>query len=163
MEDSGTPRPVDSAETERLLEQCAQRSLPMLVANPDLVTVQGTALVPMPGSLARKYSKMTGSPLQSIHLLGKPSPVIYNLACKLHLQDVPRDAIVSVGDSLEHDIKGANQFGVDSVFISRGIHGKVLHGDGDGDGDDALDFVELDRLVSEYEARPTILADTFAI
>jgi Predicted sugar phosphatases of the HAD superfamily len=30
--------------------------------------------------------------------------------------------IVAVGDSLDHDILGASNFGIDSILISNGIH-----------------------------------------
>ncbi len=36
-----------------LLPACAARGLPMLVANPDVVTVDAAALVTMPGKLAQ--------------------------------------------------------------------------------------------------------------
>ena len=36
-----------------LLPACATRGIPMLVANPDVVTVDAEMLVPMPGMLAQ--------------------------------------------------------------------------------------------------------------
>ena len=36
-----------------LLPACAARGIPMLVANPDVVTVDAKMLVPMPGMLAQ--------------------------------------------------------------------------------------------------------------
>jgi hypothetical protein len=44
-------------ELAALLRRCARlgRALPLLVANPDLATVDGAALVTMPGTLARWY------------------------------------------------------------------------------------------------------------
>ena len=36
-----------------LLPACAARGIPMLVANPDVVTVDAEMLVPMPGMLAQ--------------------------------------------------------------------------------------------------------------
>ena len=36
--------------------------------------------------------------------MGKPDPVIYNVA--LDMLKVPKELILAVGDSLQHDIKG---------------------------------------------------------
>jgi len=117
--------PAGEGEVEDLLRRAAARNLPMLVANPDLVTVSGEELVAMPGSLARKYVEDFGAPRERVHLLGKPSPIIYTLACEKF--GIPKgERMVAVGDSLEHDIKGARQFGIDSVFISAGIHGRQV-------------------------------------
>lgn len=74
--------PAGEGEVEDLLRRAAARNLPMLVANPDLVTVSGEELVAMPGSLARKYVEDFGAPRERVHLLGKPSPIIYTLACE---------------------------------------------------------------------------------
>ena len=40
-----------------------------------------------------------------VHLLGKPDPVIYKKA--MSLLGLQPDEILAVGDSVEHDIKGA--------------------------------------------------------
>ena len=72
-------RKVSEEDIEDLLAQCAKFSLPMLVANPDIVACKGEALLPMPGSLAVKYKEL-GVPIEKIHLLGKPSPIMYNYA-----------------------------------------------------------------------------------
>ena len=45
----------------QLLEQCAARGgIPMLVANPDVVTVSRSGLIPMPGTFAQWYAKLGG-------------------------------------------------------------------------------------------------------
>ena len=57
------PVAVSIAEMEALLEQSAAqagRRVPMIVANPDLVTVDGAQLRVMPGSLARYYQGIGG-------------------------------------------------------------------------------------------------------
>ena len=53
-------------------------------------------------------------------MMGKPEAAIYD-ACARAL-GVPKARIVAVGDSLAHDILGANAAGVDSVFVASGIH-----------------------------------------
>lgn len=47
-------------ETKKLLERAAKRGLPLIVANPDVVTVSGDSLVPMPGTFARWYNEWGG-------------------------------------------------------------------------------------------------------
>ncbi|EFN54474.1 hypothetical protein CHLNCDRAFT_11074, partial [Chlorella variabilis] len=100
-----------------LLDACAARGgVPMVVANPDVVTVAGTELRVMPGTLARHYASR-GS---QVVLMGKPAPAIYSAA--LELLQLPPGEVVAVGDSLEHDIGGAQAAGVDALFVLGGIH-----------------------------------------
>ena len=43
-----------------LLQRAAKKGIPLVVANPDVVTVSGSQLVPMPGTFARWYCEMGG-------------------------------------------------------------------------------------------------------
>ena len=52
---------------------------------------------------------------------GKPSKEIY-LGKLQKFDQIDISRIVAVGDSLDHDILGASNFGVDSVLITSGIH-----------------------------------------
>jgi ribonucleotide monophosphatase NagD (HAD superfamily) len=52
------------------------------------------------------------------------SQVIYMSA--MSLAGVDAHECIMVGDSLHHDIKGANASGVASAFITRGIHAAEL-------------------------------------
>lgn len=55
--------PVDASieEMNGLLQRCADKGgVPLVIANPDVVTVSGKGLVPMPGTLARMYAAMGG-------------------------------------------------------------------------------------------------------
>ncbi len=71
----------------------------------------------MPGTLARHYASQCGG---RVVLMGKPAPVIYREA--LAMLGLPAEATLAVGDSLEHDIGGAQAAGVDSVLVLGGIH-----------------------------------------
>ena len=55
---------------------------------------------------------------------GKPAEEHFN-AC---LRELELDAcrVVHVGDSLHHDIRGANAAGISNIFIMGGIHGDEL-------------------------------------
>ena len=46
---SGTVLPMKLEALEKILEQCAAKNIPMVVANPDFVTVEARALRVMPG------------------------------------------------------------------------------------------------------------------
>ncbi|GFR42665.1 hypothetical protein Agub_g3602, partial [Astrephomene gubernaculifera] len=103
---------------------------PLIVANPDVVTVDGSQLVPMPGSLAAVYGGAGGR----VVLMGKPAALIYS-AAGAALGLGPGE-LLAVGDSLEHDIAGAAAAGIDSLLIAGGIHaGELLPGSTHGSVD----------------------------
>ena len=57
------PQPCSVADMEALLTRCASRidrRVPLVIANPDFVTVDGAALRVMPGSLGRFYARLGG-------------------------------------------------------------------------------------------------------
>ena len=69
------------------------------------------------GTIADLYEHMGGK----VIILGKPYKGIYLESCK-KIQELDLSRIVAIGDSLDHDILGANNFGIDSILISSGIH-----------------------------------------
>ena len=58
--DGKTPKAVTLEEIKTLLQRAAERKLSLVVANPDVVTVSGDTLVPMPGTFARWYKEFGG-------------------------------------------------------------------------------------------------------
>ncbi|OAY50390.1 hypothetical protein MANES_05G132000v8 [Manihot esculenta] len=68
---SGAACPMSLEELEKILERCAAKRIPMVVANPDFVTVEARALRVMPGTLAAKYEKLGGE----VKWMGKPDKV----------------------------------------------------------------------------------------
>jgi len=100
-----------------LLEAANERRLPMVCANPDLhrASPEG-GLQEAPGLVARAYEEVGGT----VRYHGKPQPRIYR-TCLTKL-GLDRSRVVAIGDSLEHDIAGAQGAGIDSVFIAGGIH-----------------------------------------
>jgi HAD superfamily hydrolase (TIGR01459 family) len=116
--------PTSLEDIKHLLARCAalHKSIPMIVANPDVVTVHGSELRTMPGTLAKWYQELGGG---DVHLMGKPASVIYNGA--LELLDLPAAEVLAIGDSLEHDVAGALGAGVDSLFVGGGIHATELN------------------------------------
>jgi hypothetical protein len=62
LNDAGDSLPVSLDEIKALLEKAVKsgKGAPMIVANPDFVTVEGTKLRTMPGTLARWYEALGG-------------------------------------------------------------------------------------------------------
>uniref|UniRef100_I1KLU4 Uncharacterized protein n=1 Tax=Glycine max TaxID=3847 RepID=I1KLU4_SOYBN len=89
-------------DMERILELCAAKGIPMVVANPDYVTVEARDLRVMPGTLAAKYEKLGGE----VKWMGKPDEIIYKSAMAMAGTDV--SDCIAVGDSFHHDIKDSS-------------------------------------------------------
>nr|XP_017178091.2 glycerol-3-phosphate phosphatase isoform X2 [Malus domestica] len=149
---SGDAIPMKLEELESILEQCAAKHIPMVVANPDFVTVEARALRVMPGTLASKYEKLGGE----VKCMGKPDKIIYKSAMDLAGVD-PAESI-AVGDSLHHDIKGANAAAIQSVFVTCGIHGNEL---GLNSFADVADLSSVQALASKYDAYPSYVLPSF--
>ena len=58
----GEPQAMSLQEIKGVLRKCAEQATlaPMVVANPDVVTVSGSDLIPMPGTLAEFYAGLGG-------------------------------------------------------------------------------------------------------
>ena len=54
------PREASLDEIRAVLKAGAKKGLPLLVANPDIVTVSGSGLITMPGTFGRWYKEMGG-------------------------------------------------------------------------------------------------------
>lgn len=125
-----------------LLQSCVQRKLPMVCANPDhvVVTPSGDGVAHMPGKIAQRYKDLLHESLlnegqtnekaqqqvsELCKIFGKPH-VEHFQACLQRLGVSP-DRVAHVGDSLHHDIAGANACGIDSILITNtGIHARDL-------------------------------------
>lgn len=104
-------------EYDALLQAAVAKGLPAVCANPDLVAVRAGIRGSCGGTIAARYQKLGGT----VHYLGKPFPDIYEMAL-MKLPDTPRSRVLCIGDALDTDIGGAQNAGLDSLFISGGIH-----------------------------------------
>ena len=77
---------------------------------------------------------------------GKPEVEIYMEATKSINLD--KSKTIAVGDSLFHDIKGANNFFIDSILVKSGIHKNLK---------------TINMLSKNHEIKPTYLIDSFCI
>ena len=85
----------------------------MICTNPDLIVDRGNKRELCAGSVAMVFEKMGGE----VIYFGKPYPEVYNQSI-----DNKNKKILSIGDNLNTDIKGANLLNFDSLIISNGIH-----------------------------------------
>ena len=85
----------------------------MICTNPDLIVDKGKKRELCAGSVALVFEKMGGE----VMYFGKPFPAVYNQSI-----DNKDKKILSIGDNLNTDIKGANLLNYDSLLISNGIH-----------------------------------------
>jgi HAD superfamily hydrolase (TIGR01459 family) len=103
------------------LTKAAQRRLPMLCANPDLMMFGATGLLPAPGALARFYERLGGE----VAYVGKPHAPIFAAALDRLDNPYPR-RVLMIGDSIDHDIAGARAAGMLTLLLSAGVHGGAL-------------------------------------
>jgi len=107
-----------------LLSEAIKNNLPFVCANPDFETVENNSgkLIICMGTVAALYENMGGKTI----ILGKPSKEIYVESIKI-IPNIDKSKILAIGDSLSHDIKGAIDFGIDSLLVtSTGIHQKFF-------------------------------------
>jgi HAD superfamily hydrolase (TIGR01459 family) len=105
-----------------LLAEALAHRLPFVCANPDFVVDVGGTLLYCAGAIADVYTQMGGA----VFWAGKPHLNAYETAHRkaesLRDTNVPREKILVIGDSLRTDMKGAETFGCDALFIASGIH-----------------------------------------
>lgn len=134
---------TETAEDYRgRFEAALARQLPLICANPDLVVQRGDRLIPCGGALAQLYAQMGGE----VIMAGKPHAPIYGLclgeAEALLGRPIDRSRVLCVGDGLPTDVKGANDQGLDVLFVASGIHGAETI------GPDGLDAEAVERLLA---------------
>ena len=107
-----------------LLQALYERGLTMLCANPDIVVQRGGVLVYCAGAIARAYETIGGD----VIYYGKPHTPIYKPVLEAARAAARRDIVrpLAIGDGLETDIRGADNAGMDSLFIADGIHGEEI-------------------------------------
>jgi len=151
--DTGLP----NDQLDAALRICASRALPMVCANPDFtVALPDGSVGHMPGRIATEYERLGGA----VTYFGKPHAPAFEGALQLLGPTIPSSRVCHVGDSLLHDIAGANAAGIDSLFVAAGIHAAEL-GMEVGSGNDALCGERLQRLFDACDAQPTYTAASF--
>ena len=135
-----------------ILKEALEMNLIMFCANPDFVTVEenNDKNIYCMGTIADLYDHMGGK----VVILGKPSKEIYLKSCK-QLDQINKSKTIAVGDSLDHDILGASNFGVDSVLITSGIHKDLFK----YSTEKGIKNIENDR---KWNFKPTYVCENFS-
>ena len=93
----------------------------MICTNPDLIVDRGDKRELCAGSVALVFKKMGGE----VVYFGKPFPEVYNQSINNN-----KKKVLSIGDNLNTDIKGANLLNYDSLLISNGVHKNEIKKEG---------------------------------
>ncbi|MBR1286589.1 TIGR01459 family HAD-type hydrolase [Bradyrhizobium sp. AUGA SZCCT0177] len=120
---------TESAEDYRaMMLQARERKLPLICANPDIVVERGDRLIYCAGAIAELYRELGGE----VIFYGKPHRPIYERAMALAAEHrghaAPLDRVLAIGDSVRTDLTGALGFGIDCLFVTRGIHSEEFEG-----------------------------------
>jgi len=120
---------TESAENYRaMLLKARERKLTLICANPDIVVERGDRLIYCAGAIAELYAELGGEAI----FYGKPHRPIYERAMALageqRGQAVPLNRVLAIGDSVRTDLTGAHGFGIDCLFVTRGIHSEQFEG-----------------------------------
>ena len=113
---------------KELLERYIDKK--MICTNPDLIVDKGNRRELCAGSVAMVFEKMGGE----VVYFGKPYAEVYNQSI-----DNRNKKILSIGDNLNTDIKGANLLNYDSLLISNGVHRNEIKDQG------------INQIAKEYE------------
>ena len=102
-----------------LLEEGKKRKLKLLCANPDIWVQRGSDLIPCAGVISRKYESIGGEVIN----IGKPFKPIFDEAIK-SIDSLGKGKFLStivIGDGIDTDIKGANDYKLDSLLTLGGL------------------------------------------
>src|SRR5450432_780313 len=120
---------TESAEDYRaMMMQARERQLTLVCANPDIVVERGDRLIYCAGAIAELYRELGGD----VIFYGKPHRPIYERAIELAAERqshaVEQERVLAIGDSVRTDLAGAHGFGIDCLFVTRGIHAEDFEG-----------------------------------
>src|SRR5436190_21594012 len=123
--DDETESPEDYRD---MMLQARARKLPLVCANPDIVVERGDRLIYCAGAIAELYRELGGE----VIFYGKPHRPIYERAMALAAERrghaASLDRVLAIGDSVRTDLTGALGFGIDCLFLTRGIHSEEFEG-----------------------------------
>jgi HAD superfamily hydrolase (TIGR01459 family) len=120
---------TESAEDYRgMMLKARERRLTLICANPDIVVERGDRLVYCAGAIAELYRELGGE----VIFYGKPHRPIYDRAIELAAErqshPIELKRVLAIGDSVRTDLTGAHAFGIDCLFLTRGIHSEEFEG-----------------------------------
>ncbi len=104
----------------------------LVCTNPDLIVHRGNKEELCAGTIAKTFESIGGN----VVYYGKPYKEIYQMCFKTG------DRVLAIGDNLRTDIKGANNLGIDSLFVYSGVHRNELK-----------DISEIPSLLKKHNVR----------
>lgn len=147
-DDDTTETPEDYRER---LQPAVRAGLDLICANPDRIVQRGDQIIYCGGAIADLYASMGGQ----VVMVGKPFAPIYALALDaaqtLLGRSIDRSRVLCIGDGVVTDVLGANDQGLDCLFIAQGIHGDAAKGrDGTLEPDQAGRLLRAEGAHARY-------------
>lgn len=116
---------------------------PLYCINPDVFIVKSDgALEHCAGFLAQQYKEIGGD----VIYFGKPYSTIYKQVFKL-IPNISKERVIAVGDGMETDILGANNFGITSALCLAGLPSHEI-----GQGN-----TSLEDFLSQFPFKPAFI------
>jgi HAD superfamily hydrolase (TIGR01459 family) len=146
LRDDRTETPADYADEIAIW---AERGLPLLCANPDIVVDRGDERLWCAGAIARDYEAAGGR----VVWYGKPHRPVYERCFQVleNLHGTPLDhgRVLAIGDGIATDVEGGIRAGLDVVFVTGGLAAAEL-----GPDPERPDPVRLERTLAEHGLGP---------
>jgi HAD superfamily hydrolase (TIGR01459 family) len=106
-----------------LLQQAALLKIPAICANNDKVYAHSGQIIYCAGHFAEKFEEFGGK----VWYMGKPFAPIFEEALSKH-PEVEKQRILMIGDTIDTDIVGASNIGINSALVTTGNIGFQLSG-----------------------------------
>lgn len=124
------------------LKELKEHNLDFVCGNPDIVVHDKGHVFYCPGALAERYEAIGGHVIRT----GKPARRIYERAFEIAGYAGPLSSVLAVGDGMGTDVTGAAAIGIESWFLTDGIH-RDIH-----------ERVGLTHLTDNYRVTPTYVS-----
>lgn len=124
-----------------ILKQLLQKNITISCLNPDIVVKAGNSHQLCAGAVAKEYEKMGGK----VKYFGKPYNEVYGIASQMFNKNAN---ILAIGDGMETDILGANNFSIDSALCVTGIH------------HNAISYNGIENFLNEFSFKPTFVINS---
>lgn len=107
------------ADYEPIIRRAIQRRLKAFTMVQESLAQIGMGLLTGPEIIARRYADSGGI----VHYIGKPHPLIFQECIRFfQKKDIYPSHTVMLGDTMGHDIIGADAQGIDSCLFKSGLH-----------------------------------------
>lgn len=142
----------EDPEVFRKWVEAAGTGVPVLCVNPDRFGPEGSPPRPVvrQGWIAQMFKEQGAS----VHLVGKPSKMIFEAALKRFPSGISREKVIMIGDTPETDIRGAHGVGIAAALVTQtGVKAPLIESEG-------VEAV-IDQLPSDD--KPDYLLDRFKL